>query len=58
MSIEKKFAPLMKVMMRVSVRMRGAWMMRLGNIGYLANHPSQTIKRTIRAAPSRRGTRV
>ena len=37
MSTEKKFEPEMKVMTRVSSRMRGSLAMAAGNIGYLAN---------------------
>lgn len=56
--MEKKLAPLMKVMTRVRIRVRGACARRFGNIGYGANLLSQTRKPTIMMNPMIRGART
>lgn len=55
---EKKLAPEMKVMTRVSMRMRGACFRRAGNIGNLANLASQTQKATSMKKPMKSGART
>ncbi len=53
-----KLAPDMKVIMRVSARIRGLCFKRAGNMGYLANFASQMTKATSRKKPRNRGTRT
>lgn len=54
-STEKKLAPEMKVMTRVSARIRGLCLNREGNMGYLAPLISQNTKASRRNAPRIRG---
>ena len=51
MRTEKKLAPLMNVITSVRTRVLGAWLILLGNMGYLANLASHTTKATSNKAP-------